>query len=292
MRLDCHIHSKTADCDADIASIISNMKAGGFDGGIVFSQSPSRGLRDDAPSPQERIDAVLKITDRQKYLFPFFFIDPTEPDALEQVSLADSKGIMGFKVICSSHFPCDDRAMPVYKMMSQLNKPLMFHSGILYDGRNASGNYNRPCNFEGLLSVDGLRFSLAHVSWPWTDECIAVYGKFNNYYSRSKHSGENGNAGEMFVDLTPGTPKPYRKPMFDRLLFSGYNIKTNLIYGIDNSLNPYGFGYAKETLEYDESIFDEYYRDGGMFGHKLDNDFKEHLYYINIMRFIGLPEDY
>jgi hypothetical protein len=181
--------------------------------------------------------------------------------------------------------------MPVYKMIAGLNKPLMFHSGILWDGRNASGNYNRPCNFEGLLSIDNLRFSLAHVSWPWTDECIAVYGKFNNYYSRLKHS-ENNNAGEMFVDLTPGTPKIYRKSMYDRLLFSGYDIKSNLIYGIDNLINSYSIDFAKGFLDLDESIFDEYYRDGGMFGIKLDDDFKEHLYYINTMRFIGLPQNY
>ena len=285
MRLDCHVHSSIA--DAGRTDIIENMKAGGFDGGAIFSQSPSRGLHD-APSAEERIDAVLKICDGHKYLFPFMFIDPTEPDAIEQVELAGKKGIFGFKIICSQHFPCDDRAMPVYRKISELKKPVLFHSGILYDGRNASGNFNRPCNFEGLLSVDGLRFALAHVSWPWTDECIAVYGKFNSAFSRS---GKDG-AGEMFIDLSPGTPRPYRKAVFDRLLFSGYNIKTNLLYGIDTSVGPYGSGYAKDTLEYDESIFDEYYKTGGMFGRKLDDDFRDYLYYKNLVRFIGLPEDY
>ncbi|MCL1859601.1 MAG: amidohydrolase [Oscillospiraceae bacterium] len=284
MRLDCHIHSKISDCDR--TDIISNMKAGGFDGGIIFSHSPSRGLHD-APSPEERIDAVLKICENQKYLFPFLFIDPTEPDAVAQVELADKKGIMGFKVICSQHFPCDERALPVYRKIAELNKPLMFHSGILYDGRNASGNYNRPCNFEGLLSIDNLRFSLAHVSWPWTDECIAVYGKFNSSRSR-----ENSGSGEMFIDLTPGTPRPYRKPMYDMLLFAGYNIKSNLLYGIDNSLSPYSSGYAKDILDYDESVFDNYYKNGGIFGRKLDDDFKEHLYYLNMLRFIGFPQNY
>jgi len=258
------------------------MKAGGFDGGIIFSEGPSRGLRE-APCAQKRIDAVLKICDGHKYLFPFFFIDPTEPDAEAQVELADKKGILGFKVICSGHFPCDERALPVYRRIAAQNKPLMFHSGILYDGRNASGNFNRPCNFEGLLSIDNLRFSLAHVSWPWTDECIAVYGKFNN--ARSK---KGGGSGEMFVDLTPGTPKPYRKPMYDMLLFAGYDIKSNLLYGIDNSLGPYRWAYAKEVLDYDESIFDGYYESGGMFGRKLDSDFKEHLYYLNTLRFVGV----
>ena len=286
MRIDCHTHSQIADCGR--TDIVSNMKAGGFDGGIIFSQSPSRGLHE-APGAEERIDAVLKICDGHKYLFPFFFIDPTESDAWEQVELADQKGIMGFKIICSSHFPCDERALPVYRKIAGLNKPVLFHSGILYDGRNASGNYNRPCNFEGLLSIDNLRFALAHASWPWTDECIAVYGKFNNALS---HSKENSPAGEMFIDLSPGTPRTYRKSVFERLLFSGYNIKKNLLYGIDTSVGPYSFGYAKDILSYDEEIFDEFYKIGGMFGRKLDDDFREYLYYKNTLRFIGLPENY
>ena len=286
MRIDCHVHSRLA--DADRSDIVSNMKAGGFDGGIIFSESPSRGLRE-APGAGERMDAVLKLCSGHKYLFPFFFIDPTEPDAAGQVELASKKGILGFKVICSSHYPCDERAMPVYREVAKAGRPVMFHSGILYDGKNASGNYNRPCNFEGLLAVDNLRFSLAHVSWPWTDECIAVYGKFNNASSRPQ---DKNPAGEMFVDLSPGTPRPYRKPVFDRLFFAGYRIKTNLLYGIDTSVGPYASGYAKDILEYDERLLDEYYSAGGLFGQKLDDDFREYLYHKNALRFIGLPENY
>ena len=37
------------------------------------------------------------------------------------------------------------------------------------------------------------------------------------------------------------------------------------------------------VFEFDENIFDEY---------NLDNEFREQLYYKNVMRFIGLPENY
>jgi hypothetical protein len=96
----------------------------------------------------------------------------------------------------------------------------------------------------------------------------------------------------MFIDLCPGTPRPYRKPMFDRLLFAGFRTKTNLLYATDNSVGPYDSEYANNISEYDESIFDGYYADGGMFGIKLDDDFREYLYYKNAIRFIGLPENY
>jgi len=281
MKLDCHIHSKIA--DSDRAGFISNLQAGGFDGGIVMSHSPLKEYGE-PPSPQTRMDAVPKLTGGHPHLFPFYWIDPTEPDALKQVELAERKGILGYKVICSHHFPCDERVLPVYRAMAALNRPLLFHSGILWDGRNASGNFNRPCNFEGLLAVDNLRFALAHVSWPWTDECIALYGKLNDARRSFPHAGPGA---EMFIDLTPGTPLPYRKPMFERLLFSGYDIKTNLLYGIDNYTHPYNAAYAQEWLARDESIFEEYERLGGMFGQPLDADFREHLYALNLLRFIG-----
>ena len=292
IRIDCHIHSNVE--DAEIDDVMPHITPGGFDGGIIFSQNPNGmefSFSKKSYKSEERINAVLKITSVNKYLFPFFWINPTEPDALEQVELAESKGIVGYKVICSSHFPCDERAIPVYKKIASLNRPVLFHSGILYDGRNASGNYNRPCNFEGLLSIDNLRFALAHASWPWTDECIAVFGKFNSARGYKRDSGST--VGEIFIDLTPGPPKLYRKPLFDRLLFSIGDVKNNIIYGIDGSIGSKDMHrYAKEILDYDESVFDEYFKSGGPFGERLDDDFKDCLYHKNVLRFIGLPENY
>jgi predicted TIM-barrel fold metal-dependent hydrolase len=214
----------------------------------------------------------LKLCANEKYLFPFYFIDPTEPDAASQAETAVSKGIRGFKVICSRHMPADERAMPVYEKIAALGKPIMFHSGILWDGNNASGNYNRPCNFEPLLSVPGLRFSLAHASWPWTDECIAVFGKFNSY---SRH---NKSAGGMLVDLTPGTPVLFREELLRKLLFTGYDVKNCILYGVDNFAGNYDAVYAKGWTETDDAIFDKF---------NVDADMRAHIYYKNLLRFVG-----
>ena len=63
------------------------------------------------------------------------------------------------------------------KEIAKLNVPVIFHTGILWDGR-VSSNYNRPLHWESLLPITNLRFSMGHCSWPWVDECIALYGKF------------------------------------------------------------------------------------------------------------------
>ena len=123
---------------------------------------------------KERIDDILTYCDGLEGFLPFFWINPTEEDALEQVEYAAKCGIKGFKVLCSNYYPKE--GMQVYHAIAKQNLPLLFHSGVLWDGR-VSSSFNRPMEFEGLMEVQALRFALAHVSWPWYDECIAMFGK-------------------------------------------------------------------------------------------------------------------
>ena len=48
---------------------------------------------------------MLEWTKGHKWLFPFYFIDPTGETAMDEVDLAASMGIKGFKIICSTHYP-------------------------------------------------------------------------------------------------------------------------------------------------------------------------------------------
>lgn len=99
-------------------------------------------------------------------LMPVYFLNPIEDDALEQVEHALEAGCAGFKIICETFPPEDGRAMPVYQRIADSGKAVLFHSGILWEGKN-NGNYNRPCNWECMANVRNIRFALAHISWPW-----------------------------------------------------------------------------------------------------------------------------
>ena len=275
MRLDCHIHTICGEVTKD--TFMLNLNQAGLDGGIVLSHGPARPGDKAIPSKQ-RIENVLEWTQNEKYLFPFFFIDPTSDEAMDDVDLAVSMGIKGFKVICSRHYPSDPRAIPVYKKIAKKNRPILFHSGILYDGKNASGNYNKPTEFEVLLSIDNLRFAMAHVSWPWTDECIAVYGKFNNSLYRG---GNDAATAEMFLDTTPGTPTNYRKEMLEKLLLTGYDVENNIIWGVDSHVNDYGTNYALEIQKRDDEIFEQL---------GISKQLQEKIYYKNTFRFLGIEE--
>ena len=275
MRLDCHIHHH--DRTASGGRLVSDMRSAGIDGGVVFSEEPAGTTlwaRDRAPSASERLAGLMDLTAGHAELHPFFFLDPTEPDAAAQVDEACGRGVEGFKVMCSHFDPGDGRALPVYRRIAEKGKPILFHSGILYDGKNASGNHNRPCAFEPLLGVPRLRFALAHVSWPWTDECIAVFGKFDNCL----HGQRDPDAAEMFLDLTPGTPPIYRRGLLERLALVGYeNLPEHILWGTDN-MSVYDAARARAWQERDDAILGEL---------NLGARWTQNIYCDNLLRFLG-----
>lgn len=166
--------------------------------------------------------------------------------------------------------------MEVYKAIAHYKKPILFHSGILWDGQPSSP-YNRPAEFEVLLEIPGLKFCLAHVSWPWVDECIAVYGKFLNAYSRKTEAPV-----EMFIDITPGTPPIYREDALKKLFTVGYDIENNIIFGSDCSMDNYNSKWTSDWISRDVEIY-------GKLG--LDAEIPGKVFYNNLLRFIGISKD-
>jgi len=258
--------------ETDTANLREQMKAAGIDGGVILSYRPNIFNFDGAIyTPQQRLDKLFEVTGGHGNLFPFYWIDPTEKDAAEQVKLAGDYGVSGFKVICREHYPGDSRAMKTYAIIAKSGKPMLFHSGILYDAFNSS-NYNRPAGFEALFDVEGLRFAMAHVSWPWCDEMIAVFGKFRFANRKNKDV-------ELFVDLTPGTPDIYREEVLTKLIkLTGFRFTDNMLFGTDND-GDYNSAYAKGIIDQDNMIYDKL---------NVPAEEREKIYHSNFMRFLGL----
>jgi len=247
MILDGHIHVMGREENRD--EFLRRLRAGGVDGGILISLPPKAiPVAGETPPPRERLDNLLRWTEASELLFPFFWIDPTEADAAEQVRMAADTGAAGFKVICSAHDPGEPHAMETYRAIATAGRPILFHSGILWDG-TPSSRHNRPANFECLLEVDGLRFSLAHISWPWVDECIAVYGKFLAALRRRKDLNV-----EMFIDTTRGTPPIYRRDALTKLFTVGYDVAGNVVFGTDGRANAYSAEGASRSVRQDDEI--------------------------------------
>lgn len=270
MILDGHVHIRGRNVDA--AAFLARIKEAGVDGAVVISLPPACFNRE-ALGADERLDNLLRWTEADENLFPFLWIDPADGGAVAQVDAGVKRGVAGFKVICGHHHPGDARAMPVYRKIAAAGKPILFHSGILWDGK-PSGNFCRPCNFEALLGVDGLRFTLAHISWPWCDECVAVYGKVLN-----AGAGRQTAPVEMFVDVTPGTPPIYRRDALTKLFTVGYDVGHNVIFGTDCCTDDYNVAWAREWIERDNAIYAEL---------GLSQEVVDGIYAENLRRFVGV----
>lgn len=245
--LDGHIHIRTGSVER--TQLIKRLDKVKIKGGLLISIQPETdGSADDY---EERLDILFEWMGDDPHYFPFFWIDPLAVDAVDQTKAALNRNVAGFKIICDRFYPGDEKCLEICRIAAAAGKPVLFHSGILWDGKPSS-EFCRPVHFEHLLQVDGLRFSLAHIGWPWCDETIAVYGKFLNYKSRNP-----GTATEMFIDMTPGTPLVYREEVISKLLLTGYDIENNLIFGTDCDANDYNSDWTKKWLETDNAVYDK-----------------------------------
>ena len=251
-RYDSHIHVMGGKPDPE--ALVSSLNEAKIAGACIFSQSPykrSRAQADPVP-PEQAMDECIAWASASPTIYPFYYIDPAAANAIDLVDMAVEKGFYGFKVIRGDGYPCDEKTIPVYRRIAHYGKPLTFHTGILWDGCNSS-EYFRPANWEGLLECPGLRFALCHISWPWCDECIAVYGKLLNAITRNGWE----NVPEMFIDTTPGTPKIYRKDALSKIYTVGYDVFDHVMFGTDCRVKPYNGKWSLDWRETDDAIYDE-----------------------------------
>lgn len=265
---DVHTHLRSLDVDS--SKIIERLDAANIYAANLFSVSPR--LSD----YEERIDSLLKITKNYpNRLFPILFIHPDEESLSSKIDDALARGVMGFKMICNNYYVYEDKCMKVLEQIAASGKPVLFHSGILWGGE-VSAKYNRPINWECCLKINGLRFSLAHCSWPWYDECLAVYGKFLNAYSKT-----GALSAEMFLDMTPGTPEIYREDLITKLLTIGYDIKNNLLFGTDCTAETYNVDWCVKWQNIDNRIYDKL---------SVDEETRAKIYGENMKRFMGFTK--
>ena len=276
-KFDMHIHS---DIKAEVnpEQLLKRMEETGIYGGCIFSDQPINnipgGKADCDLSFNARLNSVLAWTKGyEDRLFPILWVHPDEENITENIKEAVDAGICGFKIICNNFYVYEEKCMRLLKEIAKYDKPVIFHSGILWDG-GVSSKYNKPLNWEALLEIEGLRFSMGHCSWPWIDECVAMYGKFLNAL-------ETRNTAEMFFDITPGTPKIYREELLKKLYLTGYDSGKNIMFGTDGSAHDYNTNWTKGWLDFDGKIMNEL----GICRENIEG-----MYYKNLMRFLGKSE--
>jgi uncharacterized protein len=126
-------------------------------------------------------------------LIPFASIDPHRgADGVAAARrLVAEHGVRGFKFHPSlqGFFPDDPLAYPLYSAIEELGVPALFHSGQTGIGAGMPGGggirlkYSDPMRLDDVAAdFPGMTVVIAHPSFPWQDEALAVATHKANVY--------------------------------------------------------------------------------------------------------------
>lgn len=163
-------------------------------------------------------------------LIPFASIDPARGKAaLEEARiLVEDHGVRGFKFHpnLQSFFPHDAAAYPLYERIQELGVPALFHTGQSGIGAGMPGSGGIRLKYSNPLALDDvavdfpeLRIIMAHPSFPWQDEALAVAARHNHVY----------------IDLSGWSPKYFPANLVQ---YANTLLQDKVLFGSDFPLLP------------------------------------------------------
>jgi predicted TIM-barrel fold metal-dependent hydrolase len=158
-------------------------------------------------------------------LIPFASIDPHKGrmGVREAVKLIEDYGVRGFKFHPTTQcfFPNDRMAYPLYEVIQDAGLPALFHTGQTGAGAGAPGGLGLRLKYANPLYLDDvaadfprLTIVMAHPSFPWQDEALAV--------ATHKHT--------CYIDLSGWSPK-YFPP--NLVQYANTLLKDRVLFGSD-----------------------------------------------------------
>jgi predicted TIM-barrel fold metal-dependent hydrolase len=161
-------------------------------------------------------------------LIPFASIDPWRGRSAVTAArrLVAEHGVRGFKFHPSmqAFYPDDRMAYPLYEAIEELGVPALFHTGQTGIGAGMPGGAGIRLKYANPLFLDDvavdfpeLRIIMAHPSFPWQEEALAV----------ATHKPY------VYIDLSGWSPK-YFPPLLVR--YANSLLKHKVLFGSDYPL--------------------------------------------------------
>ncbi len=158
-------------------------------------------------------------------LIPFASIDPAKGKmgAREARRLVQEYGVRGFKFHPSMQgfYPNDRKAYVLYEAIQEAGVPALFHTGQTGAGAGARGGMGVRLKFSNPIYLDDvavdfpdMQIILAHPSFPWQDEALAVATHKPNVY----------------IDLSGWSPKYFPANLVQ---YSNTLLKDRVLFGSD-----------------------------------------------------------
>ncbi|MCK4400851.1 amidohydrolase family protein [bacterium] len=238
--VDCHVHMKSK--VSDVSDILRAMDKNGVARMLVISKRERKSLEETRKNLQQTKSLCDQAPDR---LTGLAWLEPTIHGMKELAREAlCNMGFAGIKIIPDHWYVHEDRLEPWWELMNELEARILFHTGILYAFEDGS-RFCHPVYLEKLLHYPKILFAMAHISWPWCEECLAVMGRMR---------AAKNPQWQSYIDVTPGTPPHIRKQaLFNALDFCGPD---RLMFGTDLCIP--GCLSTKKQIDTDLAIFDEF----------------------------------
>ena len=189
---------------------------------VVFTVDAESALGHPPVPSEEVAEACARHAD---VLIPFGSVDPWRGAAAVRQArrLAERYGVRGFKFHPSlqAFHPNDRMAYPLYEALQELGMVALFHSGQTGIGAGVRGGggvrlaYSNPMALDDVAAdFPDLRIVIAHPSFPWQDEALAV----------ATHKPL------VHIDLSGWAPK-YFPPLLVR--YAGTLLRHKVLFGSD-----------------------------------------------------------
>lgn len=120
-------------------------------------------------------------------LIGFMGVDPTDiHEAMNDLAQArEDSSIHGITVspAAQDFHPADSRAMQVFAEAARLKMPVLLHMGIHFTSASKM-EFARPVLLDEVArEMPELKLVIAHLGYPWIDECIVLLGRHRNVYA-------------------------------------------------------------------------------------------------------------
>ena len=134
--------------------------------------------------PISSVDIASGAERHSDVLIPFGSVDPLGADAVQQAQeLVEAHGVRGFKFHPSvqGFDPSSERYAPLFAAIETLGVPALFHTGQTGIGAGLPGGRGVRLGLSNPMLLDevavrhpDLQIIMAHPSFPWQDEALAV----------------------------------------------------------------------------------------------------------------------
>ena len=189
---------------------------------VIFSVDCERETGFRRYNNEEMAELAAQHTD---ILIPFASIDPAKgkTGAREARRLIEHYGVRGFKFhpTMQGFYPNDRSAYVLYEVIAEAKLPALFHTGQTGVGAGMPGGMGMRLKYSNPMYVDDVAADfpdmpivLAHPSFPWQEEALAVATHKPNVY----------------IDLSGWSPK-YFPPILVR--YANTLLKDRVLFGSD-----------------------------------------------------------